>query len=106
MWKYGRARQATDDNILGHMCFACWMTKATDTHTDYVIPSAFPWQQWLCKYTLVLHLYVHCLSCLIGYAITSSLASGCQPCSVMGFISIFSCSEGELKKLVISQFSS
>jgi len=43
---------------------------------------------------------------LIGYAITSSLASGCQPCSVMGFISIFSCSEGELKKFMIGQFSS
>jgi hypothetical protein len=82
------------------------MTKAADTHTEYVIPFAFLWQQWLCKCTLLLHLYVHCLSGLIAYAITSSLASGCQPCSVMGFISIFSCSEGELKKLVIGQFSS
>ena len=43
---------------------------------------------------------------LIGYAITFSLAFGCQPCSVMGFIYIFSCNEGELKKLVIGQFSS
>jgi len=34
----------------------------------------------------------------------SSLGSGCQPCSVMGFISTFSCSEGELKKLVSGQF--
>ena len=29
------ARQATDDNIIRHMCFACWINKAThtDTHT-------------------------------------------------------------------------
>jgi hypothetical protein len=35
--KYGRARQATDDNIIRGMCFACWITKATDTHSEYVI---------------------------------------------------------------------
>jgi hypothetical protein len=29
--KYGRARQATDDNIIRRMRFACWITKATDT---------------------------------------------------------------------------
>ena len=23
------------------MCFACWITKATDTHTEYVILTAF-----------------------------------------------------------------
>ena len=31
MVKYGRAGQATDDNIIQRMCFACWITKATDT---------------------------------------------------------------------------
>jgi hypothetical protein len=35
--KYGRARQATDDNIIRRMRFACWITKATDTHSQYVI---------------------------------------------------------------------
>ena len=33
MEKYGGARQATDDNIIRRMRFACWVTKATDTHT-------------------------------------------------------------------------
>jgi hypothetical protein len=38
MWKkYGTARQATDDNIIRRMRFACWVTKATDTHSEYVI---------------------------------------------------------------------
>ena len=33
MWKYGRARQATDDSIM-KMQFACWITKAIiQTHT-------------------------------------------------------------------------
>ena len=29
--KYGRAGQATDDNIIRRMRFACWITKATNT---------------------------------------------------------------------------
>jgi hypothetical protein len=45
--KYGRARQATKDNIIPRMLFACWITKATDTHSEYVIRIAFPRQQWL-----------------------------------------------------------
>jgi hypothetical protein len=35
--KYGTARQATNDNIKQHMHFACWITEATDTHSEYVI---------------------------------------------------------------------
>jgi hypothetical protein len=31
--KYGTARQATDENIIRRMRFACWITKATDTHS-------------------------------------------------------------------------
>jgi hypothetical protein len=43
--KYGTARQATDDNITRRMGFACWITKATDKHSEYVIFIAFPRQQ-------------------------------------------------------------
>jgi hypothetical protein len=35
--KYGRTRQATDDNIIRRMCFACWVTKATNTHSEYIV---------------------------------------------------------------------
>jgi hypothetical protein len=45
--KYGTARQATDENITRRMRFACWITKARDTHSEYVILIAFPGQQWL-----------------------------------------------------------
>jgi hypothetical protein len=40
--KYHRAGLATDDNIIQRMRFECWITKATDTHWEYVIPIAFP----------------------------------------------------------------
>jgi hypothetical protein len=47
--KYGTARQATDDNIIGRMPFACWVTKATDTHSEYVMLIASSRQKWLCE---------------------------------------------------------
>jgi len=38
MWKrYSRATQATDDNRIRSMRFACWITKATNTHSEYTI---------------------------------------------------------------------
>jgi len=42
---YVTARQATGDNITWHTCFACWIFKATKTHSEYVIIIAFPWQK-------------------------------------------------------------
>jgi hypothetical protein len=37
MWKkYGTARQATDENIIRRMRIEGWITKATDTHSEYV----------------------------------------------------------------------
>jgi len=29
------------------MCVACWIPKAKNTHSCYVIPIAFPLQHWL-----------------------------------------------------------
>ena len=52
--KYGRVAQATDDSIIWFMCFACWITNATDTHSEYVIVIAFTQQQWLCEHTSLL----------------------------------------------------
>jgi hypothetical protein len=37
MEKYGRARQATDDNIIQRKRTARSITKGTDTHSEYVI---------------------------------------------------------------------
>jgi hypothetical protein len=39
--KYGKARQATDDNIIRRMRSACRIDMATGTHFEYVILTAF-----------------------------------------------------------------
>ena len=44
--KYGTARQATDGNITWRMRFACRVTKATNTHTEYVKLLACQRQKW------------------------------------------------------------
>jgi hypothetical protein len=60
--KYGRAGQATGGNIIWRMRFACWITKATNTHSEYVILTSFPLQQRLhdctsmSRYTCILML--------------------------------------------------
>ena len=56
MERYGRDRQATDDNIIRRMRVACWITEAIDTHSEYVILIAFPRQQWLSERASILRL--------------------------------------------------
>ena len=41
MEKLCTAGQVTDDNIIWRMRLVCWIPKATDTHSDYVILIAF-----------------------------------------------------------------
>ena len=45
--KYGTTKQATDDSIIWRMRIACWIAKATETHSEYVILITSPRQQWL-----------------------------------------------------------
>ena len=65
---HGRARQVTDGNVIRRTRFAFWITKVTDTHSEYVILAAFPRQQWLSerasmlRYTYIAYL-VYSLSC-------------------------------------------
>ena len=45
------------------MHIACWLPKATNPHLDYVILTAFAWQQWLHEHALVLcYIYSSCLA--------------------------------------------
>jgi len=64
--KYGIARQARGDNIIRRKRFACWITKATDTHSEYVPLIDFLRQKWLSECTSMLRLRVYCLYCLKG----------------------------------------
>jgi hypothetical protein len=63
--KYGRARQVTDDNVMRLMRFACWITKITVTHSEYVILIACPRQKWLRERALILRLYFQYIACLV-----------------------------------------
>ena len=45
------------------MRIACWVTKATDTHLEYVIRIAFLLQQWLGERISLLR--NTCIACLV-----------------------------------------
>ena len=47
MGKFCTAWQATDDNIIQRMRIACWIPKATNTHSEYVTKSPPQLQQQL-----------------------------------------------------------
>jgi hypothetical protein len=60
--KYSRAGQDTDDKIIRRMRIACWIPKATNTHSEYVILIAGPMQQWLHESVSMLRCaYITCL---------------------------------------------
>jgi hypothetical protein len=61
---YDRAVQATDDNIIRRMRFACWITKATIIHSEYV--THYFSTAVVVKLTrLFVMSYLHCLSCCL-----------------------------------------
>jgi hypothetical protein len=59
----GRPRTA-----IWRMRIACWIPKATNTHSVYAILMAFPLHQWLHKSASTFRYTIHCLSrcCLHG----------------------------------------
>jgi len=65
--KYDTARQATDDSMIQHMCFTCWITKATNTHLEYVMLSAFLQWQWFDS--LLWCMYFACLDWIAVYVL-------------------------------------
>jgi len=76
--KYSRAGQATDENVV-HV-LACWIPKATNTHSEYAILVAFLEHQWLSEHTSLLHYST--LPILLGFRTDISVASallGCGP---------------------------
>ena len=46
MWK-NIVQRGRPQMTIWHMRIACWTTKATNTHTIYIIIIPFPMQQWL-----------------------------------------------------------
>jgi hypothetical protein len=65
------------DNIIRRMRFACWITTATDTHSEYVIFIAFRRQQWLRERALLLR-YAY-TACLVYHKIRNFKFENCCP---------------------------
>ena len=60
--KNGTASQATDNNTIRRMRTTRCLTKATETHQEYVIPITFPQQQLLSERASVVRFaYIVCL---------------------------------------------
>ena len=61
--KYCTTEQATDDDTIRRTCIACWIPKATNTHSSYTILIASPLQQWLHKRdSLLRYTYLACFA--------------------------------------------
>ena len=61
--KRGRARHSTDISIMWSFLFAYWISKATDTHSGYVIISLFLTATMITRRLPGIDLCVCCLSC-------------------------------------------
>jgi hypothetical protein len=60
MWKES-VRSDRLQMIILSIHVACWISKATDSHSEYVILISFPRQQWLRERALTLHYtYIAC----------------------------------------------
>jgi hypothetical protein len=81
--KYGKARQAREDNRVWRMRIARWLAKATDTQLEYAILIAFALQQRLSERASILY-YMY---------IPSPTVSSCIPfivlCVFPSFIPVF-----------------
>jgi hypothetical protein len=60
MWK-NIVQQDRTHMTIWRMRIACWIPKATNTHSEYAIRIAFPLQQWF--YESLLRICVYCLLC-------------------------------------------
>jgi hypothetical protein len=72
--KNGTARHATYDYIMQRMRFACCRTRATNTHSEHEILTAFPWQHWFGERASMLHYtYVACCYCFLAPTVPTEL---------------------------------
>jgi hypothetical protein len=63
--KYDIAGKATNDDKSTAHALSFWITKAIDTHSEYVTLTAFPRQQRLSERASMLGLYVNCIVRLV-----------------------------------------
>ena len=56
--------ETTHNNTIRRMRVACWITKATDTNSEYVLLLDFEQKQRLRESASIFHVHVRCLSCI------------------------------------------
>jgi hypothetical protein len=66
MWK-SVAEPGRPQVTIRRMRIACWITKATDKHTEYEIFIAFKWQKWLREGAWMFP-YAH-VACLVPFLV-------------------------------------
>jgi hypothetical protein len=71
MWK-NIVERGRPQMKIWRMRIACWKTKATNTHSEYVILIAFPLQQWIHERPLMLR-YTD-IACLVNVNVSGSYA--------------------------------
>jgi hypothetical protein len=67
MWK-NIVERGRPQTTIWRMRIACWITKATNIHSHYVILIAFPLQLWFHESTIVLR-HTNCTVCLVDLKI-------------------------------------
>jgi hypothetical protein len=60
-----RVKQTTDDNVIWRMCFACWIRRATHTHSENATFIDFPRQRWFRERVSMLSLFTY-IAYLVG----------------------------------------
>jgi hypothetical protein len=83
---------ATVDTKIRRMLFACWITKATNTHSEYVIFIDCPLQQWLRERTWMLHytilpVFFYLKNSLLLFIVSGQLKNTCLTsfyCNITG----------------------
>jgi hypothetical protein len=64
MWKKNIVERGRPHLKIWRMRIACWIAKATKTHSEYVTITAIPLQRWLHRTLLNVTIQVRCLSCI------------------------------------------
>ena len=79
------ARQVIDDSIIRRMRCPCWVTKAINAHSQYLILIAFPLKQWLrerawnLRYTYIACLFILHLILLFPHSASDLYPSFLHP---------------------------
>ena len=82
--KYCRAGQATGNNIIRRMRFACWITKATQTRSEYVIRAYCFSTATMVMQTHLIVTFIRIVPLLFVLIVKMTIFGQVTPCSLVG----------------------